>query len=521
MKITGFLFVSLLAGFSFGQQNLLPISSFYKDQLFQPQQMGENVMVQYAGSSFLPISEDDYNLHALIRDSSVQYYDFTEHLFKKHLLEIKGEGYYITISPTLNLGLGKDFEDTTSRRLFNNTRGVLIEVDLLDKLSFSTSLYENQNRFTDYESTYYTLIGERYPQADSQYVAQNAIIPGGARTKPFKVDGFDYAYAIGNVVYRANKYMQFSAGNNAQFVGKGYRSLLLSDNSVPAPYFRTDVKFTPKLNYTFFRSKQFNLLRRPVYTTVEAYYEPKLYSSQYIQYQFSPNFSLGLFEGSYWNVGDSISTKAVNGAYYIPIPFVGSALVNNKNEVNSLAGLQAEYAVKINLQVYGQVALSNWETKSVGSQLGMRYYDAFGLKNAMLQLEYNNVPNQLYVSQNSRLSYSSYNLPSAHPKGNGFQEFILRANYSKKRVYGEIKSILYLVKGYQEGNLIASNTNVASRTGEIYHQQLELGYRINKRMNLEVFVQHVYRSPSFAGERNTSTVIGGIRTGLINHYNDF
>ena len=513
MKIGVVLLLSLLPFFSMGQQNMLPISSFFKDELFRNN--------RFSGSSFLPRSEGEFDLHAVIRDSSIQYYEFLDVLFKKHLIEIKGDGFNISISPTLNVGLGKDFEDTSSTRLFNNTRGFLVKVDLLKNFSFTTALYENQNRFTKYENAYYASIGERYPGADSTYFAQNGVVPGGARTKPFKVDAFDYAYAIGNIVFKPADFVRVSAGNNSQFVGRGYRSLFLSDNSVPAIYLRGDFKISDKLEYTVLRSKQFNLLRRPIYSTVESNYEAKLFSSQFLNYQVTPQFSLSLFEGSYWNVGDSISTKSVNGAYFLPVPFAGPAIVNNENEVNSLSGLQLEYQWKDKIGFYSQLAISNWNTKSIGSQIGMRYFDAFGLTNSLLQLEYNNVPKRLYLSENSRLNYSSYNLPNAHPKGNGFQEYILRFNYTKKRFYGDWKSVFYQFKNYQEGNLIAVNKDIEKRTGQIYHQQIELGYRVNKKMNLELFVQHLYRNPSGVSQSPTNAVFLGLRTGFLNHYNDF
>lgn len=501
----------------FAQQNLLPISSFYKDQLLAPR---SNSYV--LKSSFYPISEGEYNLHSLIRDSSKQYYQFTERLFKQHLFEIKGESYNMSISPILNFALGKDFEDTNTRRLFNNTRGFLVEVDLLDKFSFSTALYENQNRFTQYESTYFKSVGERYPKAiDSTYFVDNAMIPGGARTKPFKVDGFDYAYAIGNVVYAPNAHLRIMAGNNANFVGEGYRSLFLSDNSVPSIYGRADITFAKRFDYTILRSKQFNLLRRQVYNTVEAYYEAKLFSCQFLNFRASDKLSISLFDGSYWNVGDSVSSAKVDGAYYIPLPFIGGLLANNPQKVNMLSGLQINYLPIANVRLYGQMALSNWNNKSIGSQIGVRYYNPFGLKKGMLQLEYNNVPKRLYVSKNSRLNYSASNLPSAHPKGNGFQEYILRFNYSKKRWYADVKSILYQLKDYEANNLVASNYNLSAISGSIYHQQTELGYRFNKKMNLELFVQHLYRTSSLAGEAQTNAIYFGLRTGLINHYNDF
>ena len=509
-------FICFSFSWLFGQQNNLPISSYFKDQLFNLENSSS-----YRGSSFLPRSEGEYNLLSLNRDSSVQYYELAERLFKKHLVEIKGDGYLLTMSPTLNIGLGKDFNDTTVGRLFNNTRGFLVELDLLKKVSFSTSFYENQNRFTSYENNYYSSIGERYISGDAKYYTQNGIVPGGARTKPYKGNGFDYGYAIGNVVFQPTKSIRVSGGNNAHFIGLGHRSLFLSDNSVPSIYIRGDFKLGNKLEYSVLRSKQFNLLRRPIYTTVESYYEQKLYSLQFLNYAVSKNLSISLFEGSYWNIGDSISSKSVNPSYYIPVPFVGALLMNDANEINSLAGFQMEYRLKQSAVFYSQLALSNWNSKSIGSQIGMRYYGVLGLRNSMLQLEYNNVPKRLYLSENSRLNYSSYNLPSAHPKGNGFQEYLLRFNYTKKRFYGDVKSIFYQLKNYQEGNLIAVNNALSMQSGQIFHQQTELGYRMNTLLNLEVFVQHVYRNPLGLNQNSTNAVFVGLRTGLINHYNDF
>jgi hypothetical protein len=285
--------------------------------------------------------------------------------------------------------------------------------------------------------------------------------------------------------------------------------------------FGGDSKISKKIDYTVLRSKQFNLLRRPNYTTVESYYQTKLFSSQFLSFKATDKLNISLFEGSYWNVGDSISSKSVNLAYYVPLPFVGGLAVNNRNEVNSTSGIQLTYLPIEKLRIYGQLAMTNWNSKSIGSQIGLRYYSPFGLKEGLLQLEYNNIPKRLYRSENSQLHYSASNLPSAHPKGNGFQEFVLRFNFTKNRFYADVKSILFLMTDYESTNLIASHYNLSQMNGSIYHQQIELGYRVNRNTNLEVFLQHIYRNNSVAGESLTNAIYIGLRTGLINHYNDF
>ena len=156
------LFILILfcvGGFSLtGQQALIPLHSFYKDQF-----LSNKFNKPYNEGSFFPESQKDYSLQNVIRDSSDQYYDFTEVLFKKHLIEISGDDYHINISPAIDWAYGKDFEDTIDRTLFQNTRGFYIEGNLFDNFAFATSLYENQGRYTSYESDYYTAQGEMYP----------------------------------------------------------------------------------------------------------------------------------------------------------------------------------------------------------------------------------------------------------------------------------------------------------------------------------------------------------------------
>ncbi len=194
MKLVKWLIFCLFPIVDYGQQNTVSIQSFYKDQLYNSFK-GKT----YKGNDFLPCTENEFDLPNLIRDSSKQYYVLTSILYKKHLIELSGENYNVTFSPVIELSLGKDLEDSLPQpRKFQNTRGFYIEGDFFKNFSFSSSFYENQARFTEYQSNYFKQNGELYPTYNS-YSPQNAVIPGSARTKPFKTDGFDYAYAFGNL----------------------------------------------------------------------------------------------------------------------------------------------------------------------------------------------------------------------------------------------------------------------------------------------------------------------------------
>lgn len=500
----------------FAQQSLIPLHTFYKDQL-----LANKKNSPYNAGSFYPACEDDYDLIKAINDSTPQYYDFTHVLFQKYLFEIRGKDYYLKISPAIEFAYGKDIADTNDRTLFQNTRGLHVEGNLFNNFAFSTSLYENQGRYTQYESDYYRAHGELYPSVGTgTYFSQNAVIPGGARTKDFKGDGFDYAYAVGYFVYKPFKFLRVSAGNNQQFIGDGYRSLLLSDNSYSAPYFKIDWKISSKFAFTYYRARHMNLLRRPLTGSVEAYYEAKGYSVNYFTYKPTNSISVSLFESGEWNRGDSIVSKSSHPLYYNPVPFVSGLALKNKNEVASLLGLNISAQISKNNRIYGQVAMNDYDIKKTAVQLGIRSYRLFGLEDFMVQAEYNYVAPDTYKSSNPRLNAVHYNLPIAHPKGDGFHEAIIRANYEVRRVYVDIAMIQYWLINHSDVDLLPVYRDFPKYNDNLFYSNVELGYRFNRKMNLCLYAAWTYRQTTTDINPTTNAFYVGLRTGFINHYKD-
>lgn len=498
------------------QQNFISLNGFYKDKLYHSTHRLEG----YSGNSFFPVNEDQYNLNYKIADTTKLYYTETEILFKKHLLEFKGENYYLTISPVLDFTYSRDIEDTLKRKLYQNSRGFLVEGDLFKNFSFSTSFYENQSRNPLYQSNYYRSLGELYvKKADSSYISANAVMPGAGRTKVFKIDAFDYAYAIGNIIYKPFKVLTLSAGNNQHFIGDGYRSMLLSDNSYSSPYFQANYRFLPKWEFVYLRSRLMNLLRKPASTSVEAYYEPKGYAVNYLSFKANKKLTISLFEGTIYSRGDSIVSKSANPLFYNPVPIIGAFLLNEQ-EINSILGLNIGFSATNYLRIYGQFAFNN-KTNGTAGQLGFRFSEPFKIKQLFLQLEANYASNEVYSSQVSRLNYSHYNLPLAHPKGQGFVEGVLRANYEWKRAYIDLKSIYYSLTDYSQVSLLPTKKIVPLVTGTIFHNELEIGYRFNRKLNLILFGNWLLRSDSFSANKLTNMISIGLKTNLLNHYSDF
>lgn len=488
------------------------INTFFKDRYFY----ANKEYKAYSSTGFFPVSVSDYNLTQKIADTSTQYYWFTEVLFKTHLVDIKGKNFRIKATPVFDLSMGKNISDT-NRFLFQNTRGLQIEVDLFKNFSFSTAFYENQSRHTTYETDYYRSIGERY-YSPNGYYADNAVIPGMARTKPFKQNGFDYGFAFGEINYKPHKSIFIAAGNGQRFIGDGYRSVLFSDNSIVSPFLQITYQVNPKWKIYHYRSKMINLLRRPNPVTVESNYEPKMSSINYVSFQATKDWNISLFEGIMFSRGDSVVSQRVNPLFYNPVPILG-ALLAKQSFANAIIGINTSYQLK-QIHLYGQFAF-NPHTKGVGAQLGARYYPLTGAHFLMLQLE-GNVTSNLYRSENPRVNYSHYNLPVGHIKGDRIKEIIFRSSYEFKRIYAEIKEIIYWYKDYSPTALLPLYTYGDLQNGWQSNTSVELGYRFNRKVNFSVFIGYglnYVRTDVLNYQSNVFSF--GIRTGLINSYKDF
>ena len=433
-----------------------------------------------------------------------------KHFMDAYLFEIHEKNVNLYLSPVVNFQAGTNWLNEDGPTLYQNTRGIYVKGTLLKNFSFATTFVENQARFSDYENDFISNHGEFYPNAS--IIQQNGVVPGGGRTKPFKEGGYDYGYAIGSFLYKPTESLEIRAGNAPTFVGSGYRSLILSDNSYQAPSIDIKYTFLKKWSYGIRRTRYFNLIRKTAFSTVEGYYQPKASSRHYLNYRINQNITLGISENSIWTMGDTATIRP-NAFYYAPIPFLGLTQSTN----HTIYGFDASEVVGKKTKFYQQFVLSGLDLSQMGFQLGVRFYDL--LPNSMLQLEYNKVGGELYTANTQNMSYTHYNLPLAHPKGQGFDELVIRANVSIKRVYGESKTVFYWLENYNERDLLPMENESPSIDDLIIHQQFELGYRINPKINFCFFGRAVLRVSDI--DITQMLIHVGLSTNLFNSYNDY
>lgn len=472
---------------------------------------------------------------------------FVRKIKKENLIIVNdtADQFYMTIDPLLNFEFGMDMADSSHEKLYKNTRGFIVRGDIGKKFSFESSFYENQATYARYIDNYIAATDDLFPQtANYNY----AVIPGQGRSKVFKKNGYDYAMASGYVSYSPNKIFNIQAGHGKHFVGDGYRSLLLSDNSFNYPYARITTTYR-NIQYTNLYTSFMNLTDGGVKTPphVERLFQKKTGSFQMLSVDLWKRLQLGLFQGMIFEAADSTNKEHVNFNTFDPVIGVNAAVYGLHNKNNVLLGATMKLKVTNSISLYGQYMLDDIPSKEglgqvgnkSGYQLGFKYFNLFTIKDLHLQLEYNSVRPYAYSSANTFQSYTHYNQALAHPLGANFNELIGFLNYRIKDFFIELKGN-YAVKGNDSssynygGNIFRSsgsfqvNQNLDNITiGQglkttVMYEDVHIGYLINPATNFNIVIGVSNRMERTAKTtNNTQFVYFGIRTSLANFYYDF
>lgn len=435
-------------------------------------------------------------------------------IFFENFLAVDTGKFYMSLSPQWNIELGKDSEDESGRTLYKNTRGVIVRANVGQKFSFETSLYENQMVLPDYLS---------------DYVNSTGVVPGQGRVKQFKGSGFDFASSSANISYTPAKFINFQMGTGKNFVGDGYRSLLLSDASFNYPFWKIITTFGKKdqFQYTKLNASLSSVMRRQEGSTGEALFQRKTMSTHYFSWLATKWLNIGLFESTLWETEDSSGTKPLQFQQFNPIIGVNTA-TTGFNEVNhTIVGTNVKIKLPFKTILYNQFVYDGYtkfNEPKTGYQVGIRY---FGINNLTLQFEYNNIKPHTYSSDVPLQAYTNYNEFLAHPSGNNFKEVIGIINYKYKRAFTQIKY-----------NQIKYNPVLFDIMGTINHEitniQAHLGYLVNPKNNMSIVVgvnqrieevdvpsnNNVIGSTTHQTNK-TNYIYFGFRTSLRNLYDDF
>ncbi|MBL7952617.1 MAG: hypothetical protein JNM62_12960 [Flavobacteriales bacterium] len=454
-------------------------------------------------------------------DSTKYYYWITEKIFKDHFLEIKGEDFKLTADPLFQFEYGQDFGDRTAYRdtnnYYSNVRGVYFTGDIGSKISFQTLVQEHQAVL---------------PQYIFLQAASTGVMSGQGRAKLKQARVLDYGWSQGHVSFAPVQWLNVQFGQGRHFVGHGYRSVLLSDHAVSAPYLKfSALTRNKRFQYTTWVSK----LQSGVQPSDRL---PTGESSESMFYWMHGRFNhasvnlgpvqVGLFEATLFQNIDSNGVRPFDCLELNPVIGVNSIVRGFHGKEKSLLGLDLRVKITDKGYFYGQYATDDPGSERFAYQAGIRWFDVVR-KDLHVQLEYNAAAPFMYMHDPAKLAYKHAGLPLAHPFGANFSEAVAIVDAGFDRVIAQVKMV---VGQYQRDSTAAGNngsdllkpdagTPAGTLTQELAYVDANVSYQLNHHTNLRLYagVQRHSLTHSTDGQQSTF-VYFGIRTNLFNRYYD-
>ena len=445
-------------------------------------------------------------------------------IFKEDLLKFQAGDYMLRINPLFDFRIGRDLQNEDNA--YTNTRGIHVEGTIGPKVSFYTGFFENQSNFVNY--------------IDSIVVRQS-VVPGQGRVKTFKDNAYDYSMSFGGVIYRPSKHFAFQFAHDKNFIGDGYRSLLLSDVAYNYPFFKITTDFW-KIKYVNIYA-QFQDLKTPVPSNIA--FRKKYGTFHYLDINIGKKLNVGLFDAVIWQ-NDTASGRGFDFNYLNPVIFLRPVEFSLNSPDNAMLGLNLSFAFSANHVLYGQLALdefllkevkdgNGWHGNKQAFQLGYKGFN-LGLKNLGFQTEFSYVRPFMYQHLTTLQNYAHYNEALAHPLGANFWESVSFLTYRYKRINFSAQ-VMYAIAGRDTGsvnyggNIFKNYYDRPSNYGNEHLQGLEtttlftdlkIQYLINPKTNMNVEFGVINRTlTNDLQEQKTTWVYLGLRTALYNYYYDF
>lgn len=442
-------------------------------------------------------------------DNAQYFYKLTEKIFSEHLIELRKPGLKLNADLLFDFAYGREsIASQEENSLFANTRGFAVSAQIGDHVFIHTDFRENQGRFSDYIN---------------RFVDSLEVMPGTGRVKEFKGDAYDFSMANGSVGVKAADWLSFSFGHRKQFVGHGYRSILLSDNAFNYPYASYILSFGGgKFQYRYTIGLMQNLVRLPAGDTPESIFKRKYSNQNYLSYKPLKNLEIGLFESIIWkNYDDTTGTEPFNANALNPVPLVNSAIFGlNDADANALVGLNLAWQPLDMLRLYGQIMLDDLDTERYGYQAGVKFLNLLNCVD--ITAEFNSVEPGSYASANALQGYTNHNQPLAHPLGAGFEEMVGQVTYYKNRILISAGYRHAQFADYQRDPLISDLASPTYFKSDVSFQDFTAAYVFNPRTNFQVYARFTNRIEN--GDNysfHDQFWYLGLRTNLQNVYTDF
>ncbi|PCH69346.1 MAG: hypothetical protein COC01_01685 [Bacteroidetes bacterium] len=347
--------------------------------------------------------------------------------YKKDFYAISKKEFELYVNPVLYLTRGTEKTISGTNVTYINTRGLEVKGLIGKKIGFYSFLAENQMQLPSYVSD----------KVNMEYG-----LPGEGYYKWFKdkYRSYDFFTAYGYFTFNATKHVNIQFGHGKNFIGDGYRSLVLSDYSNNYLFLKSNTKVW-KLNYQTLLAELVSDHIPPSLLAGDVLLDKKYLAIHHLSYNLTKNINFGVFESVVFGRNDTTKAQHFELNYLNPLIFYRSIEQAIGSPDNVIMGTNLKINFLKTASVYTQFVLDDfnfsefknnrgyWGNK-FGLQLGAKYFDIAGIDNLDALLEYNRVRPYTYTHVNDDANHTHYNQPLAHPLGANFKEIIAGIKYN-------------------------------------------------------------------------------------------
>lgn len=435
MRITVSCLLCLFGFLSFGQSALT--SGFFNYHLTDRYEIKSNELTTEFYSGIKPFrrdavarfaknltpksNQDNFNKNYLITDNIPFSEDplDTKREFRKiypqenSFFLVNEDRFKAVLNPVIGFSGAIVANDTS--RLYQNSRGLELKGNIGNKVGFYSYALENQIRFPQF-------LNDKYDA--------NGSVTGATLAKNFKDNGRDFFNVAGHVTFSPIEEITVQFGHDKNFIGNGYRSLILSNDAAPNTFLKLNTKAW-KFNYM----NLYSLHTDSKGFDGNAPTQRKYSALHHLSLNVGKNLTLGIWENVIFDRQDSLESDRFEVDYFNPLIFYRAVEHGLKSSDNVLLGMDWKWNFLSRFSFYGQFVLdefikdeffnatSSWVNKW-GYQAGLKYIDVGGINNLDAQLEINQVRPYVYSHYAPSQNWIHYNQSLAHPLGANFREII-------------------------------------------------------------------------------------------------
>ncbi len=346
-------------------------------------------------------------------------------------------------------------------------------------------------------------------------------------------DGYAYTDVRSRVSFTPNKFFNFQAGLDHNFLGEGSRSLLLSDYGTSYPF---------ALIRSHFWRVEYNVMYQFLREGAVSNWESKFGATHHLSFNATDWLNIGVFESVIFQPVDTNLNRGFDAEYLNPIIFYRPQEYSLGSSDNVIMGLDMSARFDKHM-VYGQFVIDEFSLTELRAKIGWwanKFGVQLGVKGRLLsdklfyRLEYNFVRPYTFSHVSDEFNYGNQGHPLGHPLGSNFMELLGELKYQKEKLLCKLFAS-YVLQGDDKdgisygGNIYQSYVNRPMEYGHFIGQGvqqntmrvvLSFSYQLLKNGRLNAFAENHFTYNAKASEMSYRAV-AGIRSFLWNDYRNY